>query len=81
MNYRDAIELFENRLFFNNMDVSCMADYYHKELGTCTKSDLIKKLRCRYVVKRYQDDTIKSISINFTDTKSGINVKEEIKPQ
>ena len=78
MNYQDAIELFENRLFFNNMDVLCMADYYHKELGTWAKSDLIKSLRSRYVVKRYQDDTIKSISINFTDTESAINVKEEI---
>jgi len=69
MNYQDAMQMFRDELL-DNKDVLMLSDYYSR-----TTEDVVKKLMPYIKVKGYRDKSIKSVSINFTDIESRLNVK------
>ena len=74
MNYQDAMQMFRNELL-DNKDVLMLSDYYAR-----TTEDVVKNLMPYIKVKRYRDKSIKSVSINFSDIESRLNVKLMLKP-
>jgi len=73
MNYQDAMQIFRDELL-DNKDVLMLSDYYSR-----TTEDVVKKLMPYIKVKGYRDKSIKSVSINFSDIESRLNVKLMLK--
>jgi len=73
MNYQDAMQMFRDELL-DNKDVLMLSDYYSR-----TTEDVVKKLMPYIKVKGYRDKSIKSVSINFSDIESRLNVKLMLK--
>lgn len=57
--------------FINSLDLSKFANHYKVD-----ESVIAKQLRTRISVKKDREKNVKSISINFTDTNSGISIKK-----
>ena len=66
--YKDALEKFNSELE-SNTQIQSMAKYYDK-----TPKEIVKHLQPRLTVLRYNDKSIKLVSLNFTDTNSKIKV-------
>lgn len=72
MDYQKGLELFLSELS-DNAGIKSIAEYYSKSIDEC-----VKALKCRISVNYYDNKTVKKVYIDFTDTVSGLAVKQTL---